>query len=232
MVAPHALSREPGMWWLESEHHRRLDSEATRLLEDTVGVVHVGAWPYCVPTQRWNRAASQQRWLPVVRSASALGSSNAVATPFGWAPALANGGGEQAARPQRATPLRERVADGAGAVASLFEHLARAGRLMLTAGALGACAYYLAAVVVWLWALRDGMSSAELQGGAALAVGALVATWLTGRFEERLVFGNKVLHRLPRSTARRRQPFLHVTLDAYRTGVVLQLLAFAGFVLT
>jgi len=65
-----------------------------------------------------------------------------------------------------------------------------------------------------------------------LAGFALVATWITGRFEEQLVSASGVLVRLPRAEARGRQPLLHLVLDGYRTGVVLQLLAFAGFVLT
>jgi hypothetical protein len=65
-----------------------------------------------------------------------------------------------------------------------------------------------------------------------LAGFALVATWITGRFEQQLVSAGGVLVRLPRGEARGRQPLLHLSLDAYRVGVVLQLLAFAGFVLT
>jgi hypothetical protein len=136
-----------------------------------------------------------------------------------------------AARRQSPSP-RERLLDGAGGIGRLFAPVTRTARMWLTACALAACAYYFVAVALWLWALQDGMTALETQAGVVLVVAALVAAWIVGRCEERFPSAGGTLVRLPRSVARERQPLLHLVLDAYRVGVVLQLLAFGGFVLT
>jgi hypothetical protein len=225
VLVPETLKAEPGMWWLEREGHPRLDAETSYALDRVTAGTRVGPWPYRVPATRWNEAVARQPWLPpvpiVAADATDFGSGLLPDRRAYWHEML-----------PRSTSLRDRVCDGAAAVAGLFAHASRAVRFGLTACALGAGAYYVVAVAAWLWSLRDGMTASETQAGVVLAGFALVATWITGRFEEQLVSASGVVVRLPRAEARGRQPLLHLMLDAYRTGVVLQLLAFAGFVLT
>jgi hypothetical protein len=223
VLVPETLKAEPGMWWLEREGHAQLDAETSYAL--AAGGTSVGPWAYQVPVVRWNEAAARQPWLtaaPVVPADARELGSRLAPDRRGDSPRIHS----------RSTSLRDRVCDGAAAVAGVFGHAARAARFSLTACALGASAYYVVAVATWLWSLRDGMTSSEAQAGVVLSGFALVATWITGRFEERLVSDGGVLVRRARTDARGQQPLLHLVLDAYRAGVVLQLLAFAGFVLT
>jgi hypothetical protein len=224
VVVPEALKAEPGMWWLEREGYPRLDAETSHALDRLTAAAHVEPWPYRVPAARWNEAAESHPWLTIAPMDAADEwdlSSRLVAERHV----------DSQETLSRATSPRERLFQGAAAVAGLFAHVNRAARFALTASALGGCAYYVVALGVWLWSLRDGMTATETQAGGMLAGLALVAAWITGRFEERLVSGG-VPVRLHRAEGRRRQPLLHLMLDAYRMGVVLQLLAFAGFVLT
>jgi hypothetical protein len=225
VLVPETLKAEPGMWWLEREGHPRLDTETSYALDRLAAGIHVGIWPFRVPADRWNEAAALQPWLPaapiVDAGAHDLG-SRLVRAPRADSHEMRS----------RSASLRDRACEGAAAVAGLFAHATRVARFSLTACALGACAYYVVAIAAWLWSLRDGMTATETQAGVVLAGFALVATWITGRFEQQLVSAGGVLVRLPRAEARGRQPLLHLSLDAYRVGVVLQLLAFAGFVLT
>jgi hypothetical protein len=221
VVVPEALKAEPGMWWLEREGYPRLDAETSHALDHLTGTVYVGPWPYRVPAGRWNEVAASHPWLTAAPvHAVDVGSR-----------LLADRHVDSREARSRSISSRERLLQGATAVAGLFAHVGRAARFGLTASVLGACAYYVVALAVWLWSLRDGMTAAEMQAGAVLVGVALVATWITGRFEQRLT-SDGVLVRLPRTEGRRRQPLLHLMLDAYRMGVALQLLAFAGFVLT
>jgi hypothetical protein len=225
VLAPETLKAEPGMWWLEREGYPRLDAETSCALNRVTAGNQVGPWAYRVPAARWNEAAVRQPWLPAAPIVAAD------ASDFG-SRLMPERRADSREMLSRSTSLRDRVCDGAAAVAGLFAHTTRAGRFLLTACALGACAYYVVAAAAWLWSLRDGMTASETQAGVVNAGFALVATWITGRFEEQPVSASGVLVRRPRAEARGRQPLLHLVLDAYRVGVVLQLLAFAGFVLT
>jgi hypothetical protein len=224
VVVPETLKAEPGMWWLEREGHPRLDAEASYGLDRAAGI-RVAPWPFRVPAARWNEAAALHPWLPaapiVAADACGLGSR-----------LMPDRRADSQEMLSRSTSLGDRACEGAAAVAGLFAYATRAARFSLTACALAACAYYVVAIAAWLWSLRDGMTASATQAGVMLAGFALVATWITGRFEQQLVSAGGVLVRLPRAEARGRQPLLHLALDAYRMGVVLQLLAFAGFVLT
>jgi hypothetical protein len=225
VLVPETLKAEPGMWWLEREGHPRLDAETSDALDRLAAGTHVRPWLYRVTAVRWNEAAARQPWLPAVPIVAADGGE--------LGPQLVpDRRADSREMLSRSTSLPDRVCDGAAAVAALFGHATRAARFALTACALGASVYYVVAVAAWLWSLRDGMTPSETQAGVVLAGFALLATWITGRFEEQLVSASGVLVRRPRAEARRRQPLLHLVLDAYRAGVVLQLLAFAGFVLT
>jgi hypothetical protein len=95
---------------------------------------------------------------------------------------------------------------------------------------LAACAYYLAAVASWLLGLGDGIGGPEIQDGVVLILPAVIASWITGRFAPKHLPHDGGPFRLPTVARRERQPLLRLALDAYRTGVVLQLLAFTGFV--
>lgn len=225
VLVPEGLKHEPGMWWLERDGYPRLDVETSHTIDRLMVDTQVGPWPYRVPVGHWNQAAARQPWLttaPILAAdARDLGSRLAADRRVDSHEIVA-----------RFPSPGERLCQGAAAVVRLFGHATRAARFSLMAGALTACAYYVVAVAAWLWSLRDGMTAAEVQEGVVLAGFALVATSITGRLEERLVSSSGIVVRLPRAEGRRRQPFLHLVLDAYRLGVVLQLLAFAGFVLT
>jgi hypothetical protein len=212
------------MWWLEREGHPRLDVETSYALDRAAGI-RVAPWPFQVPAARWNEAVALQPWLPaapiVAADACDLGS-----------PLVPDRRADSQEMLPRFISLRDRACDGVAAVAGLFAYATRAARFSLTACVLTACAYYVVAIAAWLWSLRDGMTASETQAGVVLAGFALVATWITGRFEQQLVSAGGVLVRLPRAEAREQQPLLHLAMDAYCMGVVLQLLAFAGFVLT
>jgi len=207
------------MWWLETESHARLDTEASQAFDHSTAGAYVAAWPYCIPVERWNQAAAHETWLPAAPIPSADNRCLNIFEP-------------RASTQASARSLREGLCDGAGAVGHVFGHVTRAARMSLTTCALAACAYYLVAVAVWLWALRDGLTAEDTQASIALVATALIAAWIVGRFEERFPSDGGVLVRLARPAARQRQPVLHLVLDVYRTGVALQLLAFAGFVLT
>lgn len=237
VVAPEAMRRQPGLWWLESERHPHLEMEAARTLEDAIGSGRLGCWPYCIPADRWNEAAAQVRWLP--RSAV-----SDCEPPDAEQRVLTDSRFDALSLPLRQTDylslerdctttrsVRERLRDGSAAVAYLLAQIARLPRILLATISLAVGAYYLAAVASWLWGLRDGISGHESQAGIVLVLAALVASSITGLFVERLVSDGGVPFRVPRSEGRHRQPLLHLALDAYRAGVAVQLLAFAGFVL-
>ena len=124
-----------------------------------------------------------------------------------------------------------RLQHGSTAVAYLFGQAARVPAALLTTVSVAACAYYLAAVALWLWGLGDGIDGSEIQDGVVLILAGMIASWITGLFAPRRVSHDGLRFRLPAVASRERQPLLHLALDAYRAGVVLQLLAFAGLVL-
>ncbi len=102
---------------------------------------------------------------------------------------------------------------------------------MLSIVSLITCACYLTVIASWLWTLHDGPRSADVENGVVLLLAALFLSWITSLFEERVLSDAGALSRLPRGEGRERQPVLHLSLDAYRAGMVLQSLAFAGLLL-
>jgi hypothetical protein len=237
VVAPEAMREQPGLWWLESEDHPHLDMEAARALQEAIGGQGLGCWPYCVPEERWNAAAADSFWLPrtpapsdFLRDAEHRQVTDqrieALQLPsdrpdFQWL--------DSERIPSRT--ISERLRDGSAAVDHLLELVWRAPGTVLSIISLTTCAFYLAAIGSWLWALHDGLGAAEVDNGVVLLLAAVLLAWITRLFEVRDLSQTGARLRLPRSEGRDRQPLLHLALDGYRTGVVLQLLAFAGFVL-
>jgi hypothetical protein len=236
VVAPEAMRRLPGLWWLQGENYPRLVMEDAKLLEDAIGSVQLGCWPYCVAAERWNEAAAQYSWLP--RSPA---SDREPDDPFQRvitdsrieAVRLPRQRIDRAAFEFERASMRSpamRLQHGLMAVAYLFGHVTRGLVALLTTVSLAACAYYLAAVASWLWGLGDGMGGPEMQDGIVLILAGVIAWWITGHFAPKRMRHEGVRFRPPTGAGRDRQPLLHLALDAYRVGVVLQLLAFAGFV--
>jgi len=129
-------------------------------------------------------------------------------------------------------PVAERLHQGSLAVRYLFGQLARVPVALLMAVSLAACAYYLSGVSFWLWGLRDGAHGAEIQGGVVLALAGLVVSWITSRFAQKLVSSNGVLLRHRGPGSREGEPLLSLAVGACSAGVMLQLLAFAGLLMT
>jgi hypothetical protein len=237
IVAPEAMRRQPGLWWLESESHPHLVMEDSKVLEDAIGSGQLGCWPFCVAAERWNEAAAVHRWLP--RSPI---SDQEPEDPFQRV--ITDSRIEALRLPRRRTDRMtleierasmrspaERLQHGFMAVAYLFGRVGRVPEALLTTVSLAACACYLAAVALWLWSLDDGIDGPEIQDGAVLILAGLIASWITGLFAPKRVSHDGLRFRLPAVAGRERQPLLHLALDAYRAGVVLLLLAFAGLVL-
>jgi hypothetical protein len=235
VVAPEPMRRQPGFWWLESEHHPHLVMEDSKLLEEAIGGGQLGCWPSCVAAERWNEAADQHRWVP--HSPASDGDLEdplqriitdprieAVGLPCRRADRTDLEAG-QTSMPS----LAARLDRGSIAVGYLFGQIARVPRSLLAAVSLAACTYYLAAVAAWLWELVDGISGPEIQHGVVLIVAAMIASWITGLFSPKLGSHDGRRLRVPAARRRERRPLLHLALDAYRAGVILQLLAFAGF---
>ena len=238
VVVPESMRRQPGLWWLESENHPHLVIEDSNVLEDVIGPGRLGCWPYCVAAERWNEAAAQHRWLPrspgpgrepedqqwrLIENARIEGvrlpSRRTDPTAFA---------SERA--PARSLVLR--LERGSMAVSYLFAQTALVGAVLMTTLSLAVCAYYLAAVASWLWNLRNGISGREIQDGLVLLLGAFVATWITRRLASKRGVNDATRFRLPDAAWGVRRPLVRLALDAYRIGVALQLLAFAGFAVT
>ncbi len=207
------------------------------VLQEAIGSGRLGCWPYCVPEKRWNDAAAQNHWLPRSRVSDGY-------VPNARQRAITDRRVENLPLPSRLRDLkpfdrdlttlrtfRERLSDGSTAVSELFEQVRRVSRIVLSSVSLIACSCYLAATASWLWALHDGLGGAELGNGIVLFLAALLASWTTSLFETRVPSGAAGRLRLPRSEGRDHQPLLHLALDVYRVGAVLQLLGFAAIAL-
>jgi len=94
-----------------------------------------------------------------------------------------------------------------------------------------ACANYLAGTAVWLWNVRQGMTSARIEQGVVLIFAALLFSTLTGLFRERFATSRGIRVLPSHGDGRERQPVLYTVLDGYRLGIALQLLAFGAFVM-
>jgi hypothetical protein len=238
VVVPEDLRRQPGLWWLEKENHPHLLMEDAKTLEDAVGAIRLGCWPFCVPAARWNKAAAEHPRLPRSptldpepddpQSPTTEGSR----TPRLGQPSRSTPRMEAAAE---RTPLRcvvIRLNDGRTAVRSLFAPLAWFPRVLLSSASLIGCAYYGAAVASWLWALRGGIDSIDVQGGVALVFAGLFASWITRSLAPRLGSSRSRRHSIRGIAGRGNQPILQLASNVYRAGVALQLLAFTGFIVT
>jgi hypothetical protein len=231
VVAPETMRRQPGLWWLESENHPRLEMEAAIALEEVIAGLRLGWWPYCVSGERWNAAAAEHRWLPpaplgnraaLEREQRDLEDPRLASIPL---PEIRSDLPRFDEDPSPTATLRERLQDGWNAVAYLLLWLRQVPRVVFSVTSLLVCAYYVVAAVLWLWALRNGITDTEIQSGVILIVAGLVASWLTGLFEERPMAQGGRRIRLARADARDRQPLLLLVLDIYRFGLGLQMLA-------
>jgi hypothetical protein len=120
---------------------------------------------------------------------------------------------------------------GSYAVSRLFGAVRRFVVAGAVAVAVLACANYLAGTAVWLWNLRQGMTSARIEQGVALIFAALLFSALTGLFRERFATADGIRTVPYRGDGRERQPVLYTVLDGYRLGTALQLLAFGAFLI-
>ena len=237
VVVPRELGHMPSLWWLGEEHHPRLAVTAVSELERETGT-ELGLSPYCVPIERWNQVADRDAWLPVVPASAGTVAVDGIEAP-------GSGGLESLTLPARArssadtdperngfrTSGLDRLRTGSAAVAGLFGGMRAAVVAGLHGTAVLACGYYVVAAAVWLWALRDGMNGEEIQHGALLVLVALLLSAATGLLRERAPTGLGTRVALPPSDGRDRQPLAYTALDAYRVGILLQLLAFGAFVM-
>ena len=125
----------------------------------------------------------------------------------------------------------DRLREGSHAVSRLFGGVRRLVVVGALAVAVLACANYLAGTAVWLWNLRQGMTSARIEQGVVLIFAALLFSALTGLFRERFATPHGIRALPYRGDGRERQPVLYTVLDGYRLGIALQLLAFGAFVI-
>jgi hypothetical protein len=237
VVAPEAMRQEPGLWWLEREDHAHLGMEAATALQEATGSRRLGCWPYCVPEDRWNEAAMRTYWLPQtpVCSEFPLDDRQRVITDRGLETLELPPDRIDRQRPDtdRGAPrtVRERLGDGSAAVGYVLKPIQRVPLIVLSIVSLVTCACYLAAIASWLWTLHDRPQSADVENGVVLLLAALFLSWITSLFEQRVLSDAGALSRLPKDEGRERQPVLHLSMDAYRAGMILQSLAFAGLLL-
>jgi hypothetical protein len=224
VIVPQSLGHVPSLWWLGDEDHPRVEVTLVSSLERETGT-SLGRSPYCVPSERWNEGARIESWMPLVPTAPGSASLDRSKErrrpgdlqPLGWV-----------ALPRHAE-LHELYLVGGGRLGAgqhAVSDLSGWCRRLLVAALLGATAlavaYYLAATGLWLWSLRHGMSGRNVQVGITLLVAALVFAPIM-RTLARLVTGSAV--------SSSGQPPLATLLGGFRMGVLLQLLAFAGFVI-
>jgi hypothetical protein len=95
---------------------------------------------------------------------------------------------------------------------------------VLQLAGVAAGAYYLLTAASWLWAVRDGMDSADVQSGVVVLLVGLLLSGITRALWDRAP--NDLANA---GTVRRVHPIVDTTLGAYRLGISLQVLAFAAF---
>jgi hypothetical protein len=240
VIVPRQLGHDRSLWWLGDEHHPRLAVTSLSVLEQETGA-DLGLSPYCVPIERWNRVAREESWLPVVPISASAGSF--VDGP-GVTDLPASAQLDSVPIPRRAArpmdldldtdgphlTFRNRPHAGSHAVSRVFGGFRQLVVIGLLGTAIVACLYYVISAALWLWNLRNGMTGGETQEGVMLILAGLLFSALTGLCRERVraPSGDRVLPY--RYDARERQPVLYTLLDAYRLGITLQLLAFAGLI--
>jgi hypothetical protein len=226
VIAPETVYQEPGLAWLELERLPRLSMEASQYLERVIDGLRIGCWPFCAPVARWNRAADLYPCLtvPIDGEAAYEVRSSELRAPRQGDPMNLPG------EPPQAGPdmtIADRLLLGSRGVVELF---AGSRHLLGLAGiglALAACVYYVLGTAGWLWSLRDGITSGEVQNGLVLVLAALLFSGITRTLRDR-----RATPKMPMLTnvdRRDRQLVLYLLPDIYRAGVTLQLLGFLGF---
>jgi hypothetical protein len=128
------------------------------------------------------------------------------------------------ARPGRPLPSVDLLRAGLASVGDLFFGVRHAVRLLVVAVLLAACVYYAVGTATWLWQLRDGMGTNELQGGIALMLAAIVCSAVAG------ISG--VASERRRARSRRVGDTAALTcVWLWRVGIMLQLSALVGFLI-
>lgn len=237
VIVPRELGHHPRLWWLRDERHSRVDVVTLCELERETDT-EIGISPFCVPVERWNRAADAETWLPTVPTGEEAVVHDPDVTVLSTSAQL-----ESLVLPNppsrrfdvefngRPTATSDRLRAGSHAVSQLVagaHHMVVAVGLLI---AIAACAYYLASAGQWLWRLQDGMTGARVQEGMVLIVAALVLSRVTGAFKQRSGTPRDAWTHVHRRDRRERQPVLYTVLDAYRLGIALQAVAFAAFVI-
>ena len=231
VIVPRDLAHVRALWWLSDEHHPCLAVAPLSLLERQTGA-EIGVSPYCVPVDRWNEAAKTESWLPVIPAGCEYGHCSDVTASLELESlALPNPSSELDRELDRSRSVGDRLREGTHAVSRLFGGLRRLIVVAALAIAVLACANYLAGTAVWLWNLRQGMTSARVEQGLVLIFAALLFSALTGLFRERFATPHGIRALPYRGDGRERQPVLYTVLDGYRLGIALQLLAFGAFVI-
>ena len=232
VIVPRELAHVRPLWWLRDEHHPCLAVAPLSVLEQQTGA-EIGISPYCVPIERWNAAARRESWLPVVPAGCESGqSSDVTASPeLESLPLPSPASGRIDRELDHSRSAGDRLREGSYAVSRLFGGVRRLVVVGALAVAVLACANYLAGTAVWLWNLRQGMTSARIEQGVVLIVAALLFSALTGLFRERFATHHGIRALPYRGDGRERQPVLYTVLDGYRLGIALQLLAFGAFVI-
>jgi hypothetical protein len=230
VVVPRELADMRSLWWLGAEHHPRLAVTALSALERATGSA-LGLAPYCVGVKRWNQAAQEDPWLPMVplgREASWTASEAAglAVSPASLClperttrPADAAHRGHQS----EGAPL-DRLQNGRDAVGSLLDIVRLPLRAVLQLAGVAASAYYLLTAAGWVWVLRDGMDGAELQSGVLVLLAGLLLSGIT-----RALWDRPPSDSVDARMVRRVQPLVDTTRGAYRLGISLQVLAFVAF---
>jgi hypothetical protein len=230
IVVPCELADLGSLRWLGAEHHPRLAVTALSALEHATGAA-LGLAPYCVGVERWNQAAREDQWLPLVplgteASGTASGAVGlAVAPPSLLLP-------ERTTRPADAAhggyqsdgAGLGRLQNGRDAIGSLLDVVRLPLRAVVQLAGVVASAYYLLTAAAWLWALRDGMEGAELQSGVLVLLVGLLLSGIT-----RTLWDRPASDSVDAGMVRRVQPLVDTTRGVYRLGISLQVLAFVAF---
>jgi hypothetical protein len=232
VIVPRELAHVRPLWWLHEEDHPCVAVAPLSVLEQQTGA-EIGISPYCVPIERWNAAARRESWLPVVPTGcDSSQSSDVTASPeLESLPLPSPASGRIDRELDHSRSAGDRLREGSDAVSRLFGGVRRPVVLGAVAVAVLACANYLAGTAVWLWNLRQGMTSATIEQGVVLIVAALLFSALTGLFRERFATRHCIRVLPHRRDSWERQPVLSTVLDGYRLGIALQLLAFGAFVI-
>lgn len=237
VVVPEELAHMRSLQWLGGEHHPRVAVTALGVLESATGAA-LGLAPYCVGVTRWNDAARNDPWLPIVAPSSDTngmaadlpdGALDAPLLPLPNRSARSAGAALGPEGSGFTSRLLGRLHEGGAATASVVNVVGAPLRATLQVVAVAAAAYYLLTVASWLWGLQEGMDGAELQAGLmVLLVGMLLSSITRGLWDRGADTDGHGAHA---RDDRRLQPIVETTLGAYRLGILLQVLAFAGFLM-